>query len=118
MLLSALEQVVRWGPANVAAALRVLTDVVADGASKLGFVVPAAEDRVPHIIGLRVPAGVEGMSVDAMGAHLKRRGIAVAVRAGAIRVSPFLYNTPGDVERLLRALGECCDGRGKQRSKL
>ena len=110
MLRAGLEQVAAWGPARVAAALRPLTERVARGARALGFAVPSPAERAPHIVGLRVPggAGPSMPDVRAVGKFLQARGVSVSVRAGAIRVSPFLYNTADDVDRLVALLGDCC----------
>jgi cysteine desulfurase/selenocysteine lyase len=44
--------------------------------------------------------------------HLQQTGVDVAERAGAIRVSPHLYNTDEDIDRVLRALAEVESGSG------
>ena len=41
-----------------------------------------------------------------LAARLARQNVFVSVRGESVRVSPHLYNTPQDVERLFAALDE------------
>jgi cysteine desulfurase/selenocysteine lyase len=45
-----------------------------------------------------------GVDMEAVALHLARRGVDVAVRDGAIRISPSYYNTPADIDQLVREL--------------
>jgi cysteine desulfurase / selenocysteine lyase len=45
----------------------------------------------------------EGRNVEIL-ERLRDAGIHVAVRAGALRFSPHLYNAPDDIDRALEAL--------------
>jgi selenocysteine lyase/cysteine desulfurase len=100
MTKSALEKIDAWGPADIQASLRVLTDRIADRAEAIGLMVAPPNRRVGHIIGLwpkrRLPDGL----VD----QLKAKGIFVSLRGGAIRVSPYLFNDDADIDALFEAL--------------
>lgn len=89
-----------WGPAAVAAALRPLTDRVAELAQERGWSVPPAGRRVAHYIGMRraepFPAALE--------AGLAARDIHISMRGGGIRVSPYLFGRVEEVDRLFAAL--------------
>ena len=78
-----------------------LRDVQLDS-SRLGFAVP--ERHADHIVGLYPSAGHP--SAERLVERLEGRGIHVAARWGAVRVSPYLYNSAADVERLCAALAD------------
>jgi selenocysteine lyase/cysteine desulfurase len=86
----------------VAAALAPLTARVEDGARRLGLEPVPAANRVPHLIGVRFPAGEP--------ANLRQRladsRVFVSLRANAVRVAPHLYNDESDIDRLLNVLEE------------
>ena len=77
-------------------------DGAAAEATARGMTVPPQGRRAPHFIGLRrsepFPPGLI--------ATLAARGAHVALRGGAIRVSPYLYNTEADVEQFFAILDE------------
>lgn len=100
MAIVALEQLTAWGPANVTATLKPLTDALAEGGRKLGLDAPPANHRVPHMIGLSRPGG---LPADLAG-KLAQQKIYVSQRGQALRLSPHLYNSAADVDRLLGAL--------------
>ena len=90
------------GSARVGHTLRPLTERVAAAGRALGFAVP--ERHADHIVGL-YPAA-RHPSAERLVERLEGRGIHVAARWGAVRVSPYLYNSAADVERLCAALAE------------
>ena len=89
-----------WGVPSVAARLRVLTDLLADGAAAMGL--PAAPRRLrsPHILGLRAPGGLpEGLI-----GRLRADGVFASDRLGGLRLSPHVWANEADVARCLAAL--------------
>jgi selenocysteine lyase/cysteine desulfurase len=102
MATAALELIAEWQPARVAAALAPLTARVEDGARRLGLEPVPAANRVPHLIGVRFPAGEP--------ANLRQRladsRVFVSLRANAVRVAPHLYNDEADIDRFLNVLEE------------
>jgi len=102
MAAAALRLVSGIGPAAVAAGLRPLTDRVAGLAVERGWRTPPAAHRVAHYIGLRraqpFPPTVEQ--------HLRARDLHVSPRGGGLRVAPWLFATPDEIDRLFRALDE------------
>lgn len=97
---AALEQLTSWGPSAIAATIRPLTERADSGVTRLGLRVAPSHRRAPHIIGLRFP---EGMPAD-LSTRLAGRGVFASVRGDALRVSPHVYNTPDDIDRLCAAL--------------
>ncbi len=96
----ALRQILAWGVENVAETVGGLTDLVEDRADDLGVEAMPREKRARHMIGLKVgPEAPENLA-----ARLAAEGIFVSVRGESVRISPHLYNTEGDVERLFSGL--------------
>jgi selenocysteine lyase/cysteine desulfurase len=97
---AALEQVREWGVANIAAALKEKTDLIATRAEALGFDAAPAPARSPHMIGISRPGGF----VADLPERLAREKVFVSLRGKTIRIAPHLYNTDADLERLFQAL--------------
>ncbi|HKE92007.1 MAG TPA: aminotransferase class V-fold PLP-dependent enzyme [Gemmatimonadales bacterium] len=102
MAIAALEQLLEWGVASVGDTIRVLTDALVRRAAEIGLdAVPAAR-RAPHYVGLRFPRGVppdlpQRLAADRIYASVRGRS--------ALRVTPHIYNTEADIDRLIRAIG-------------
>jgi len=100
MALAALRQLLAWGVPEIGATIQSLTSLIAAGAGERGYAVAPAALRGPHLLGLRRPGGLPA----GLGARLAAAGVHVSVRGDSIRVSPHVYNTVDDVNRLLSAL--------------
>jgi selenocysteine lyase/cysteine desulfurase len=105
MSVAALEQVLEWEPARIAATLAQTTAAIAAGASSLGLEPVTESERGPHILGVGIPEG----SGPALIESLDAAGCYAALRGSSLRISPHLHNTPEEVERLLAALGAAID---------
>jgi len=103
MSMKALEQITEWGPANIAAGIEPVIDRIAEAAEERGFRVPPKSARSDHFIGLWPASQLE----PDIAKRLAARGVHVALRGGAIRVSPYLYNDESEVEPLFEALDAC-----------
>jgi selenocysteine lyase/cysteine desulfurase len=98
---AALEQILEWSVEEIAGTLRTMTDEIASRAATLGLKSAPATLRASHLIGLRaknLPAGLP--------ARLAQSQVYVSVRGDSIRVSPHLYNTPADLDRLFATLAD------------
>ena len=100
MAIAALEQVLAWGVDNIAETLRGRTAVIAERARDMGLRPQPEELRAGHYLGLRFAGGVPPGLLDA----LVRENVHVSVRGSFMRVTPHLYNTDADVDRLFAAL--------------
>jgi selenocysteine lyase/cysteine desulfurase len=98
----ALRQILEWGVPEIASTLAELTAKIAAEAYRLGLEAPPAQFRAPHLIGLRSKSTFSPDLPERLGAE----GIFVSVRGSSIRVSPHLYNTSRDVDRLFSVLAE------------
>ncbi len=100
MAAAALEQILEWRVADIQSTLRALTNRAAKGAAGLGLHVVSEAHRSGHLIGLRRQGGY----APTVAKTLAGQNIHVSVRGDNLRVSPHLYNTPEDVDRLFSAL--------------
>lgn len=99
MAVAALEQLGDWGIKAIATTLSARTGDIAARAAALGYTSTPPELRAGHFLGLGVPgdpAAVLRACAD--------EGVHVSVRGSTVRVTPHLYNTDADTERLLGAL--------------
>lgn len=96
-----LELLLLWGVENTLETLSARTAAIADRARDelgLGSVSPAL--RAGHFLGLRFDGEVPATLL----AELAAEQVHVSVRARALRVTPHLYNTDADVDRLFEVL--------------
>jgi selenocysteine lyase/cysteine desulfurase len=99
---AAIRQILEWGVESVSETAGAMTERIAEGARSLGLDSIPREKRGPHYVGLKLPGGPPANLLEV----LARRKVYVSVRGSSIRVTPHVYNEPGDVEKLLDALGE------------
>ncbi len=102
MAATGLELAADFAMPAVAARLRGLTDLLADGASAMGLHVAPRALRCPHILGVRVPGGVPADLVE----RLRERDVFASSRGGGLRLSPHVWADEADVARGLAALRE------------
>lgn len=97
------------GGDRLAAAVLEISDHICDELGRLGLhvVSPRDGDERSGIVSFEFP----GADLAAVRRHCLDRGVALACRAGRIRVSPHAYNTPDDVARLIDALRDASSGR-------
>jgi selenocysteine lyase/cysteine desulfurase len=100
MMKVALEQIIAWGADNIASKIGPVVRRIAAKGQTLGLSVPAR--HAGHMIGLRFPNGVP-VGLDE---SLRREKIYVSIRANSLRVSPYIYNTGHDVDRLFDVVDE------------
>ena len=96
----AMQKILDWGIDNVAQTLRAKTDYIAENLNSNVITPLSRERRAPHYLGLRFSGGVpEGLANE-----LAQDKIYVSVRGPAMRVTPHLYSTQTDINRLISAL--------------
>jgi len=98
MQIAALDQLLSWGQD----AIQEYTDHISENAVAAlrakGCFIEEETYRAKHLFGIYLP---ETMKMEDVQARFRESGISVGFRGKAIRVSPHLYNTEGDFERLL-----------------
>ncbi len=76
--------------------------------AQLGFSSEERQFRSGHLVGLTLP---KGLALQPLKKELERRNIFVSIRGNALRVSPNVYNTEGDIDALGTALETVTKGR-------
>ena len=96
----AMEQLLAWGVAEISSYSGALNRKIAAAAVAHGFSVPEEKYRGPHYLCLRRTGGIP----DDLPEKLARERVFVSVRGSSIRVTPHVYNTEADVDRLIHLL--------------
>jgi selenocysteine lyase/cysteine desulfurase len=104
MAVAALRQLLDWEVPRIAVTLGRLTDGIQRRVEALGLRLTTG-DRVPHLLGIALPDQARAAVVGALG----RAGVHVGVRGSSLRVSPHLWTTDEDVDRLVGALATATD---------
>jgi selenocysteine lyase/cysteine desulfurase len=96
----AMKQLLEWDVAQISATGGALNRQLASAAAETGFSAPAEPLRAPHYLALRrkeaIPKELPEM--------LAREKVFVSVRGSSIRVTPHVYNTTEDCDRLITCL--------------
>jgi selenocysteine lyase/cysteine desulfurase len=100
MALAALKQILDWQVSEIATTLTTMTAEIAQRATALGLNVAPPHLRAGHLLGIRFPEGVPDELID----RLAQNKIYVSVRGNSIRISPHLYNTKEDIDKLFSTL--------------
>ena len=96
----AMKQLLEWRIDQVSGTAGALNRQLASAAQELGFSVPPEDLRAPHYLCLRRKAGVPRELPE----KLAREKVFVSVRGTSIRVTPHVYNTAADCDRLISCL--------------
>jgi selenocysteine lyase/cysteine desulfurase len=100
MAIAALEQIHAWSVPAIQETLGAVSAGIAARAGKLGLTAVPAHQRAPHYLGVRFPAGVPS----GLPERLAAANVFVSVRGDAMRITPHLYVTEADIERLFEVL--------------
>ncbi|MFZ0800416.1 MAG: aminotransferase class V-fold PLP-dependent enzyme [Terriglobales bacterium] len=96
----AMKQLLEWKVEEVSETAGALNRQLASAAAELGFSAPAEPLRAPHYLALRrkmaIPRELPEM--------LAREKVFVSIRGSSIRVTPNVYNTVEDCDRLIACL--------------
>ena len=102
----ALAQILEWGVDGVQSTLGQITSLLAHEVEALDCIVPPADERVAHMLGVQLPTGLPpGLTTT-----LAAEKVFVSVRGDSIRVAPHLYNDERDVARFVAVLRTALDG--------
>lgn len=103
MLQTAIAQVREWGVERIQHYCRTICADELARLQSLGFEMAETPYRAGHLFGLRPPAGFNFKVVDHV---LKENKVYISYRGSVIRVSPHVYNTSQDLEKLSDCLIE------------
>jgi selenocysteine lyase/cysteine desulfurase len=96
----AMKQLLEWNVAQVSETAGALNRQLASAAADLGFFAPAEPWRAPHYLCLRRKAAIPKELPE----MLAKEKVFVSVRGSSIRVTPHVYNTLEDCDRLIQCL--------------
>jgi selenocysteine lyase/cysteine desulfurase len=106
---SSLELISRWSVPRIHATLTLRTNAIAERArADFGIGSVPSDRRAGHYLGLRFSGGIPGD----LPARLAASNVHVSVRGAAMRVTPHVWNTDEDVERLFGVLWTVLKKRG------
>jgi len=95
-----IRQILEWGVENIEKTLQGKTDAIAERAQQMGLVVAPAHTRAPHMIGVSKPGGFDKELPELLAQHK----VFVSVRGDSVRISPHLFTTDEDIDRLFAVL--------------
>ncbi|MCU0398149.1 MAG: aminotransferase class V-fold PLP-dependent enzyme [Cyclobacteriaceae bacterium] len=101
MLLTAIRQINNWGVDRIQEYCQSISEEAILQLRSKGFIIEDEAWRGSHLFGIRMPARVDA---DKIKAALAKYKVYVSFRGNSIRVSPHVYNTPADLNRLVKAL--------------
>jgi len=101
-------------PEKIFAHITSLNETLVSGLGKLGFEVIPQNRRTGHMIGARAPAG---LCVKDLCGRLREKNIFVSVRCNSLRISPHIYNTEQDIQKLLIELKRLMDESASTRAR-
>jgi selenocysteine lyase/cysteine desulfurase len=96
----ALEQLGTWGVSEISATIATLNQRLVTAATELGYGVVPEPFRAPHYVCLRT---AKPPSKSFQGG-LTKNNIYISVRAASIRVTPHVYNSVEEIDRLIEVL--------------
>ena len=96
----AMQQILEWKVAELSETCGAMNRRLAAEAAELGFSAPAEPLRAAHYLCLRRKAPIPKELTEA----LAREKVFVSIRGSSIRVTPHVYNTAEDCERLIACL--------------
>ncbi|MGD0508447.1 MAG: aminotransferase class V-fold PLP-dependent enzyme [Terriglobales bacterium] len=96
----AMKQLLEWKVAQVSETSGALNRRLANAAASLGFFAPSEPLRAPHYLALRRKEPIPKELPEI----LAREKVFVSIRGSSIRVTPHVYNTAEDGERLIACL--------------
>jgi selenocysteine lyase/cysteine desulfurase len=105
MAVAALRQLLDWEVPRVTATLGRVTGRIQREVEALGLPLTSS-DRVPHMLGIGLPDQARAR----VAAALADAGVFAGVRGSSLRVSPHLWTTDQDIERLVGALTTATSG--------
>ena len=95
-----LRQILEWGVDNVRETIEAMADTIIERVGPLGLTALPKSERAPHYLGLQLESG---LPLDLL-PELAKRKVYVSVRGSSIRITPHLYNSEADIDRLVGAL--------------
>ena len=103
LLRKAMEEITSIDAVKAQSQLKVMMQPLLDWAAGNGYSVKTGP-RAYHLIGLVPNEKTPEEMIEIAKRLAAEKGVILAVRCGGFRVSPYLTNTPNDVEKLIEGL--------------
>lgn len=103
MMHEALKMIDSWGVQNIQDYCQNITKEAIEKVKNAGFEVEKNDFRASHLFGIRIPKNKDMGNIKQ---NLEKHKIFVSFRGDAIRVSPHIYNTKLDMEKLVLAISQ------------
>ena len=103
MGIEALRQLNEWGPANIQHYCRSIVNDKLEALQDRGYLWGSDGSCGAHLFGIRMP---EGVDINILKQRLEDQKVYVSIRGNAIRVSPHVYNTENDIDKLVSCMLE------------
>ena len=98
MLTRSIEQLIEWTPQAIQEYCKEISKEAVSALREMGCYIEEDAYRGQHLFGIYLPKTI---SIDKVKAALSKQNILVSYRGNAIRVSPHVYNTAEDFEKLI-----------------
>lgn len=96
----AMQQLLEWKVAEISETVGAINRPLAEAAATFGFSSPPEKLRAPHYLCLRRKTGIP----TELPHVLAQQKVFVSVRGSSVRVTPHVYNSEQDIERLISCL--------------
>lgn len=103
MLTAAIEQILEWNPKNIQNYCQLISAKAIKELQDLGCYIEDENYRAKHLFGIYLP---DNVNVEQLKANFNKHHIFVSFRGKAIRVSPNVYNTQSDFDKLVACFKE------------
>ena len=101
MLRESIRQINEWNPASIQQYAEALIQPLIEFFTEQGIIVEEAIYRSKHITGITLPQKYDSQKIlDA----LRQEQIYISKRGNALRISAHVYNTPEDIDALVKSL--------------
>jgi selenocysteine lyase/cysteine desulfurase len=101
MLLKAIQQIKKWKVEQIQEYCRHISADAIEELREKGFFIEDEMWRGSHLFGMRFPQNID---LAKLKESFTRHKVFVSYRGNAVRISPNVYNTPSDFDRLLKAV--------------
>ena len=97
MMIKSIELLLEWGQPNIQSYCKEIASTTLSKLKEKGIWVEEEGYRGHHLFGVRLP---KGMDIDELKIRARLADVYVSFRGDAMRISPNVYNTKEDMERL------------------
>ena len=98
MLIKAIEQLIEWTPAAIQQYCKTISTKAVQELKELGCFIEEDNFRAHHLFGVYLP---ENINLENLKTRLQQQNIFVSFRGKAMRVSPNVYNSEEDFNKLV-----------------